>query len=461
VLLVSGQLKIALVVGCVVLLASLFGILTRPIGSLAAFWPANAILLGLMVRRPSLASPSGWIGAFGGYIVADLATGGEFGVTLWLTFANLAGALLGFLLFQLLPENDRRLHRPQSVLYLFAICAAAAMAAAVTGGGAARIIFGRNFFDGLEFWFVTELVNNLIILPAILTFPHVQANRLFKFDRRAKSPVPFWKIVPLGALLASAAIGVAVGGPGAIAFPVPALLWCAVTYNLFTTSVLTMAFCSWLLIAISAGIVGIHGTADAFAEISSIRLGVALLALGPLAVASINAARTELMQKLSHIANHDGLTGALTRSAFMERGAQLLDERGAVPASILMVDIDHFKRINDQFGHAVGDSVLIRVSHTIAETLRSEDLFGRLGGEEFAVLLCGCAAPQAKIAAERIRLEVEALTSAEGDGTSVTVSLGIATTGPDRSSKLDSLLHKADQALYRAKEQGRNGVVVA
>jgi hypothetical protein len=82
----------------------------------------------------------------------------------------MAGAITGYLLYQLLPREYPELRRPLSVLSLFLICVAAAVAAALTGGGAARLLFGRDFLTGIEFWFVTELVNSLIILPVILTF---------------------------------------------------------------------------------------------------------------------------------------------------------------------------------------------------------------------------------------------------------------------------------------------------
>ena len=106
------------VVGVMILMASLFGILTRPMGFLAAFWPANAILLGLMVCMPRLANPWGWLGALAGYLLADFSTGGEITVTFWLTFANMAGAFTGYLLYRPMSGVDRRLGRPQSVLYL-------------------------------------------------------------------------------------------------------------------------------------------------------------------------------------------------------------------------------------------------------------------------------------------------------------------------------------------------------
>ncbi|WAX96521.1 MASE1 domain-containing protein [Aminobacter sp. NyZ550] len=209
------QLAIALIVAGIVFLASFFGILTRPVGFLAAVWPANAILLGMMVRNPSYATPLGWLAAFVGYIVADLSTGGNFFVTLWLTTANITGALTGYLLFRLVPESDRWLQRQSSVLHLFAICCAVALAASIAGGGAARLLFGKDFFSGITFWFITELVNSLIILPVLLTFPGFR--RLREHWPAGLSPALFQHALPALVLVASVGLAIMLGGPGALA----------------------------------------------------------------------------------------------------------------------------------------------------------------------------------------------------------------------------------------------------
>ena len=102
----------ATVIGTVVLFWALFSIFTRPVGHLAAFWPANAVLLGLMVRFPRLATWQGWCAAFIGYLIADLVTGGHPVAVLLLTGANMAGVGTGYALMRLLSEPDRRLRRP-------------------------------------------------------------------------------------------------------------------------------------------------------------------------------------------------------------------------------------------------------------------------------------------------------------------------------------------------------------
>lgn len=317
----------AVVVALIVFGACLFGIITRPMGFLAAIWPANAILLGLMVRNPGLASIWGWLGALVGYLAADLLTGGGLIVTMWLTFANMAGAGLGYLLFQQLKEEDRRLSRPLSVLYLFAICVAASALAAVIGGLAAMVAFDRDFTSGLEFWFVTELVNSLIVLPVILTFPALE-NPLKQLGAFLDTPRSYWHYAPLTALIISTAAAIGIGGPGAIAYPVPALLWCALTYRMFSVSLLTLCICGILLIGLASDLIHMGVANDILAATSSMRLGIALIALGPLTTASINEARAELMTQLQYSANHDCLTGALNRTAFMQRAARLAGDLG-------------------------------------------------------------------------------------------------------------------------------------
>ena len=448
------------VVGGVILAASLFGILTRPFGSLAALWPANAILLGLMVRNSDLASIWGWSGAFAGYLVADLVTGGSFGITLWLTFANMAGAFTGYLLLSALDEEDRRLRRPQSVLYLFATCAAAALVAAVAGGGAARLLFNRDFAAGLEFWFVTELVNGLVILPVILTFPGLPAVHATLQEAKANWREP-GLLAPIISLITTLFISLLVGGPGAVAFPVPALLWCALSYGLFATALLSFMVCGWSLIVICTNQAQFSN--DFLAATSSMRLGVALIAVAPLTAASINNARTELLAKLKRAADYDHLTGILGRRAFMERAAALVgaQELGARMLAVLVLDIDHFKQINDRHGHAAGDAVLVAFTQAVSSVLRPEDLFGRTGGEEFAIVLNGMSGAQASVVAERIRRAVKMAQPIVGSTEiPITVSIGIATSEHNPSGNLDTLMGQADDALYEAKRGGRDRVVM-
>ncbi|HRK39879.1 MAG TPA: GGDEF domain-containing protein [Burkholderiaceae bacterium] len=173
------------------------------------------------------------------------------------------------------------------------------------------------------------------------------------------------------------------------------------------------------------------------------------------------AALLALNQALAREARTDALTGCANRRHFLHTLAQERDRsaRHQLDLCVLSLDIDHFKRVNDTYGHAAGDEVLKHFVATINSQLRQADLLGRLGGEEFSILLPHTSAPEARLTAERIRAAVEAA-PADADGTriAITVSIGGVQWAVERNEPLDSLLAQADHALYAAKHAGRNRV---
>ncbi len=161
-------------------------------------------------------------------------------------------------------------------------------------------------------------------------------------------------------------------------------------------------------------------------------------------------------------ATHDGLTRLWNRSAIFDVAAQELDraQRQGRPITIVMCDIDHFKKVNDEHGHMIGDAVLQTVSDRLAGALRSYETVGRYGGEEFLITLYDCDAEGAPFALERMREAVGGEGIETNAGTiELTISLGAAV-GEGDDMDLDELVHAADEALYEAKEAGRNRHVV-
>lgn len=449
-------------IALVILATSLFGIATRPIGFLAAFWPANAVLLAMMVRAPRLSHPAGWLTAFIAFVAADVITGDSFGITVWLSAANMAGALAGYAIFRKLPEEHRRLARPISIVFFSGACLVAAAGAATVGAGAARLLFNRDLLVGFQFWFSTELVNYVIVLPVLLTAPAISSWTAW---RRSFSPSGLlapanW--LPFATLLLSAAASIGIGGPGAFVYPLPALLWCALSYPLFQTAVLTSLLSIWEIIAITAGLLPFSPGEDRLVEMMSMRLAIALLALGPIAVCSTNEARNELLKQLHRLVSRDSLTGAMTRQAFIDESNMTLVRNPSTGSlALLMLDLDNFKRTNDTLGHAAGDCALKAFSAKVFEILGEKAVFGRLGGEEFAILLDNSDGRHAEDTADRIRKGVESLSIAfdETLRLTVTVSGGLAFRAAETSPVLESILKRADQALYLAKAAGRNRIV--
>lgn len=164
--------------------------------------------------------------------------------------------------------------------------------------------------------------------------------------------------------------------------------------------------------------------------------------------------------KMQELALTDGLTGLPNRRAFESQSQARLSraERHPEDMCLLMIDIDHFKAVNDTFGHPVGDKVLVELARSMEETFRASDLLGRIGGEEFTVLLPETSINKAGDIAERFRVIVGCSIFLP-DGKPVSVSIGVAER--KSSESLSSLSNRADKALYAAKRNGRNRVVIS
>jgi two-component system cell cycle response regulator len=186
--------------------------------------------------------------------------------------------------------------------------------------------------------------------------------------------------------------------------------------------------------------------------------------------ARYDAVEEAAQRSLLESALRDGLTRAFNRRYFLQRLAAEIRfaERHTQPLALLMLDIDHFKELNDGHGHMIGDDVLRAIVGVLGDTLRAEDVLARYGGEEFAVLVRGVNPEQSKILGERLRREVEMmeLTKETGEALAITVSVGISMFPLANAADVPSdqtgqkLIELADAALYRAKNGGRNRVEV-
>jgi diguanylate cyclase (GGDEF)-like protein/PAS domain S-box-containing protein len=221
----------------------------------------------------------------------------------------------------------------------------------------------------------------------------------------------------------------------------------------------------WTLHATEKAIEGIHfrGTDKVPVEVRSrnieLKGGMALVT----AVRDITAHK-QIEAYLKNLANSDVLTGVGNRRYFLEEGKREYSraKRYAQPLSLVMMDIDKFKNINDTYGHDVGDIALKALATICVGTLRASDLFARLGGEEFAAILPSTAIENAVLLAERLRGCVEAMVtpSAKGD-IRYTISIGVTQMTGSAGEDIETMLNRADKGLYQAKEGGRNRVVVA
>ena len=177
-----------------------------------------------------------------------------------------------------------------------------------------------------------------------------------------------------------------------------------------------------------------------------------------------NAELQGKQRELERVTRQDGLTGLFNRNTFVELTGRELDraQRQGCPTTFLLLDLDHFKQVNDTWGHPAGDAVLRHVAAVAANSVRSTDLVGRLGGEEFIVLLPNTSVHAARHLAEKLRERIASSpVQWEQMTISITTSMGLAGTTAQEKRDFDTLYSDADKALYLAKQQGRNRVVCA
>jgi diguanylate cyclase (GGDEF)-like protein len=168
-------------------------------------------------------------------------------------------------------------------------------------------------------------------------------------------------------------------------------------------------------------------------------------------------------KQLEYQASHDSLTELLNRRAIFEVLRREISRinRTNNPITVILADIDHFKGINDTYGHSMGDAVLVETAKRLTECVRPYDSVGRIGGEEFLVVLPECNSEDGSVVAERIRASIARdLFIIPGQTLSITTSIGLATASPSQTIEPDSLITAADQALYRAKRGGRNKITI-
>jgi diguanylate cyclase (GGDEF)-like protein len=466
---------------------------------IAIFWLPNGVLLAALLLAPVRAWPAYLLAAVLAEVAADLPV---FSLAQALGFAaiNLFECLLAATLL-------RRVARPYSfdrlrnVVWFGAIALLLAPAlAALLGAG----IYARDAAPGASFWLYWRIwwfgdsLGLLLAVPLLLCW------------LSSKREIRWWRALEATGVVASAAalawwVFMADGGRPAplIGSPfllLPVLLWPAVRFGVRETAAVGLLVAIIVILANLSGL-GPFVSASPVATVLKLQEYLATLLFSALALAALlqelrdrNAsllarerelsasqeavrqlnqelesrvrARTEELQRanqlLEQLASVDALTGASNRRHFLEIARIEVDraQRLGRPLAAIMLDLDHFKEVNDRHGHEAGDRVLQTFANAVHATLRSSDIFARLGGEEFMLLLPGQTQEEACALAERLRSLTASLDCVEcPEG--ITVSIGVATLGPEGAHDLHELMRQADGALYLSKHAGRNRVSVA
>jgi diguanylate cyclase (GGDEF)-like protein len=231
--------------------------------------------------------------------------------------------------------------------------------------------------------------------------------------------------------------------------------WAAAGFHLMWTAILMARIASEVLLVIPNGLV----TGESLHEPTTApALCIRVCVTFSLTLSYLWMVGRRLETRLTRLATVDPLTGVANRRLVWEKGQRLVaraSQRGE-PMAVLMIDIDHFKAVNDKWGHATGDVLLVKVAETICGAIRATDIAGRLGGEEFAVLLPESERSTTNTIAERIRTAIEAIEMESTPDLKCTVSIGWADLIP--GADWEKLIDSADQALYQSKRAGRNRV---
>lgn len=439
--------------------------------STSILWPAHAILAGLMLRFPALRHYAFWAAVYAIPTLARFFLGMSWHLASLYSLAELSGIL--FIRCTLVSRHPPQARcRPKA---LGKILLASGTAAAITTVLALSLLPDSQLQGDIPLtaveWFFRPFLGYCIFLPPLLLLP--------KYGSRSEDQLSFssqWLallkhpvlLLPCLTLVASTGLSFVLNGLAAIILPIPALLYCAWLYSQRTSAWLTAGTATLLLLSLAQGWISIEPPLSvapaSLWEAVSLHLGILLLMTAPLLLSSAAAARDAQISRLTQALDHDTLTNALSRAAFLYRSQVCLDNDSPDSTGIgmLMLDIDHFKHLNDHYGHAAGDQALEEFAHSIYAIIRPNDLFGRVGGEEFGITLPDTSLQASIDTAERLRACIEALIIRLPDSTglSITVSIGVAHTSQSPDKNTDKLLGYADQALYQAKRSGRNQVFV-
>lgn len=448
--------------------------ISRQSGNIATLWPPN----GMLVAALLLSATHRWkdvllAGAIGS-VAANIYNGNPAIVACSITMANLVEAFIAAAIVRRYAGQRRIFRQSSDVVVLIAASITAAVIAGALSAGSASLLGGAPFTRIFIKWALGDVLGLLVVMPiAVIGHDLVKHGPDLMLAQRSALEAGLLLLTVLG-------VTVAVFSPNVP--PIQYLVMPAVLLVSFRLGPFGAAM-STVIVAV-LGSVGTAVAAQTLASspddvtlrVFNFQLNLAVLFLTALPIGAAMAQRAQLERDLTDEkeradrfawemasrANVDDLTGVASRRHFLDQLDLLAAaaRRANQPLTLAMIDIDHFKPINDQFGHAVGDAVLMAIGEACRTAVRANDVIGRLGGEEFAMLMPLTDEEAAYRIVDRLREAVAAIEIPGTDGAyvSVTISIGMATFV---GQQIDRLLLDADKALYTAKERGRNRVVLA
>ena len=478
---VRHRLLLPLATGLGYYLGAVLGVAASSMSDgIAIFWLPNGILLAALLLVPRRDWPHYLLAAVTAEIAADLPT---FTLAQALGFAavNLFECLLATWLLQRV-ARPFALDRLRHVARFGLVLVLASGLAALLGASIYSLSVPTTipFWTFWRIWWLGDGLGVLLLTPLLLGWLQGPPQTAERHRLEAMVLIALTLLLTIWVFTQAAYISDNFSRRAFLLMPLP--LWAAVRFGVRGAASLGLLIAA---IAITASLYGLGPLVSATPENTALLLQeyLAVLAFSSLALAAllqelrathdeldrlnrelearVEARTHELQlanQHLEELASIDHLTGASNRRHFLEQARIEISraKRLALPLSVIMLDIDFFKSINDRYGHEIGDKVLVALAATIHATLRGGDIFARMGGEEFIVMLPGQGLAEALPMAERLRLLI-AQNEVPGCPAHITVSAGLAGL-ENESDDIVDLLRRADQGLYRAKNQGRNQV---
>ncbi|WP_238340084.1 GGDEF domain-containing protein [Citrobacter sp. NCU1] len=446
----DNPLRNAFVLFIITTLFYFIGAQLRLVEALSLFWPLNGVMAGVFARYV-------WLNRLHFYAVCYVAMLAYDAITTewgWVSLIiNLSNMVFIITFAQLILRDKRRginTYEPINALRLFNYCLFAALLCALFGATGSIGIERQSFWPLFADWFSEQFSTGVLIVPCMLTLSLPGTLTRFKAEQ----------LMPVGALIVSVAASVIIGGAGSLAFPLPALIWCAVRYPTPITCLLTFMTGAVEIILVANSIINISVASPFSApHMFSARLGIATMAICPVMVAVSVSAINSLIKQVSLRADFDYLTRVYSRSGLFE-ALKKREPQKPQHVTVMLLDIDYFKQINDNFGHECGDQVLSAFARHVQKIVGDKGLLARMGGEEFAVVAASADSDEGIQLAEKIRKAVALQPfNWQQQTLYLTVSIGLAN-GKTQSHSLadlfNTLIVDADECLYRSKKEGRN-----
>lgn len=423
----------------------------RLVEALSLFWPLNGVMAGIFARYVYLNRLHYYAVCYVAMLLYDAVTTNWGMASVVINLSN----MIFIVVVAVLIQRDKRLMKktpdPLNALRLFNYCLVAALLCALLGAVGSVGIDSHTFWPLFADWFSEQFSTGVLVVPCMLTVG--MPVRAFRFRLE--------QILPVIALTISVAASVVIGGAGSLAFPLPALIWCAVRYPLPVTCLLTFITGATEIILVANSVINIAvATPFITPMMFSARLGIATMAICPVMVSVSMAAINSLIRQVSLRADYDFLTHVYSRSGLYEALKNEETHRHSRFLTVMLLDIDYFKSINDNYGHECGDRVLASFARQVQQVVGEDGMVARMGGEEFAVVVNSGDAQHGYALAERIRATVASHPFTWRQQTlSLTVSIGLGSGKAEAwqlTEVFNTLMAEADEYLYRSKKAGRN-----